>query len=258
MRHRLERLGHLLARAAHHQRDALGALEAAIEVLRRVLGHHAAVGDDDDARAGRGHLGQDVRAQDDGVLAAERLDQVARLDDLLRVEAAGRLVEDEHGRIAEQRLGQADALPAAPWTACRSDRSARCAMRAFSIARSTSRRRSLDALDLAHEVQIRAHAHVGIERHGFGQIADVGAGLERLAWRRRSPRPRRRPPEGGQIPGQHAHGGRLARAVGAEKAEDFALADVEGHVGDRHTRAVVLGQVLDANHATSPPQSGLG
>src|SRR5258708_10197412 len=110
LRYALERLRYLLARATDGQGDAFGALEATVEVLRSVLGHHAAIGDDDDARTGRGHLGQDVGAQDDRVLAAERLDQIAGLDNLLGIETAGRLVQNEHRRIAEHRLGEADAL----------------------------------------------------------------------------------------------------------------------------------------------------
>src|SRR5262249_31401636 len=86
--HRLECPGDIGLRAAHHDGDAFGALEAPIQVLGRVFSDHTAVGDDHDARAGRGDLGQDVRAQDYGVLTTERLDQIARLDDLLRVEAA--------------------------------------------------------------------------------------------------------------------------------------------------------------------------
>ena len=58
-------------------------------------------------------LGQDVRAQDDRVIAGELLDQLARLDDLLRVEAGGRLVEDQHVGVVDQRLREADALPVA-------------------------------------------------------------------------------------------------------------------------------------------------
>ena len=46
-------------------------------------------------------------------LAAEALDELARLDDLLRVEAGRRLVEDQHVRVVEDRLREADALAVA-------------------------------------------------------------------------------------------------------------------------------------------------
>ena len=48
--------------------------------------------------------------QDDRVIAAQLLDQPAGLDDLFRVESGGWLVEDQHVRVVEQRLGKADAL----------------------------------------------------------------------------------------------------------------------------------------------------
>ncbi len=41
---------------------------------------------------------------------ASSLISCARLDDLLRVEAGGRLVEDQHLGVVDERLGQADAL----------------------------------------------------------------------------------------------------------------------------------------------------
>ena len=44
---------------------------------------------------------------------ARLADQLPRLDDLLRVEAGGRLVEDQDVGIVDQRLRQADALPIA-------------------------------------------------------------------------------------------------------------------------------------------------
>ena len=88
--------------------------------------------DDDDALAGLRHLGEDVRAEDDRVVAGQLLDELARLDDLLRVEAGGRFVEDEHVGIVDQGLGQADALPVALRSFAQR-RSAMSAMRVRSI-----------------------------------------------------------------------------------------------------------------------------
>ena len=58
--------------------------------------------DHDDPRADRLHLGQDVGGKDDGVLLPQLLDQPADLDDLLGVEADGRLVQDHDRRRAQQ------------------------------------------------------------------------------------------------------------------------------------------------------------
>ena len=43
----------------------------------------------------------------------EALDQLAGLDDLLGVEAGGRLVEDQHVGVVQDGLGEADALAVA-------------------------------------------------------------------------------------------------------------------------------------------------
>jgi hypothetical protein len=66
--------------------------------------------DDDDALAGMLHFAEDVGAEDDGVLAGERFQQLADFDDLLGVEAAGGLVEDQHVGVVDDGLRQADAL----------------------------------------------------------------------------------------------------------------------------------------------------
>src|SRR5579864_3484095 len=105
----------------------------------------------------------------------------------------------------------------------------------------------LGAFDLAHEVEVGTHAHIGIERHRFRQIADVGARLEGLrrhietcyfgATSRRW-----------QVPGEDAHGRGLTRAIWTEKAQDFTLFYVERHVGHGDARSVVFGQVFNAYH----------
>ena len=50
-------------------------------------------------------------AEHDRVRAGELLDELARLDDLLGVEARGRLVENQNLRIVKNRLRKPDALP---------------------------------------------------------------------------------------------------------------------------------------------------
>ena len=78
-------------------------------------------------------LREDVRAQDDRVIAGEFLDELARFDDLLRVEAGGRLVEDQDVGVVDERLRQADALPVALRELARRGGSAMSAMRVRSI-----------------------------------------------------------------------------------------------------------------------------
>src|SRR5205823_10121315 len=73
-------------------------------------GGDRALRDDERLLADGGHVGKDVGGEHDGVLAGERFDELAYLDDLGGIETDGGLVEDEHLGIAEQRLGEADAL----------------------------------------------------------------------------------------------------------------------------------------------------
>ena len=70
---------------------------------------------DDHALTDRLDLGKDVRRQDHRARLAfararQIADQRADLADLDRVEADGRLVEDQHRRIVHDRLGESDAL----------------------------------------------------------------------------------------------------------------------------------------------------
>jgi hypothetical protein len=147
------------------------------EVLRGVLRDHAPLVDDHDAPAGHRDLREDVRGEHDRVLAAEALDQLARLDDLLGIEARGRLVEDEDVRVVEDGLGEAHALAislgeAGPMRVWRTS-----AMRVFSITSAILALRSLpgDALDLGAEVEERAHVHVRVEGRRLRGVARRGA-----------------------------------------------------------------------------------
>jgi hypothetical protein len=69
--------------------------------------------DDDDALAGLLDFGEDVGAENDGVVAGEMLQQFADLDDLLGVETGSGFVEDEDIGIVDDGLGQSDALAVA-------------------------------------------------------------------------------------------------------------------------------------------------
>src|SRR5713101_8168448 len=80
------------------------------EVGRRVDGHDLALVDDPDALAGLRDLREDVGAENDRVIARELLDELTRFDDLLRIEARRRLVQNQHVRVVNERLGETDAL----------------------------------------------------------------------------------------------------------------------------------------------------
>src|SRR5262249_40592428 len=64
-----------------------------------------------DRRAYVGELGENVRRQEDRLFGiAKAQEQIAHLDSGAWVEIAGGLVEDEHGRVVEDGLGELQAL----------------------------------------------------------------------------------------------------------------------------------------------------
>ena len=74
-------------------------------------GRQPAAVENQDLVDGLGNLGQHVAGEQDGApLAGEPAQQVAQPADAGRVQAVGRLVEDEDGRVAEQRTGERQAL----------------------------------------------------------------------------------------------------------------------------------------------------
>src|SRR3954469_8086169 len=60
--------------------------------------------------AGHFHFGENVRGEQDGVLFAEILDELADGADLVWVQANGGLVQDNQFRFVDKRVRQANAL----------------------------------------------------------------------------------------------------------------------------------------------------
>ena len=98
---------------SHPEDDLVGLLHGVLQAGRRVDGEEPAVVDDGHAAADQRRLGEDVRAEQDGVVGPEGADHLARLLDLARIEAGSGLVEEQHLRRSEERLGQAETLPIA-------------------------------------------------------------------------------------------------------------------------------------------------
>ena len=105
---------------------------------------------------------------------------------------------------------------------------------------------ALDALELGPVGEVLADAHLGVERHALGQVADALADLHRLV-HHVEPGDPGVAAGGGQPGGEDAHAGGLAGPVGAEEADEFAGLDLEGDVVHGQDGAVVLGQVLDVD-----------
>ena len=108
--HAADGLQNFAFRAVNARNDAVLCGKVVRQRIRCAVRHKTAVVHDDHALAHSLHFGQDVGGQNNRVVSAEALDEVADLDDLLRVEANGGLVQNEDRRVAEQSLRNADTL----------------------------------------------------------------------------------------------------------------------------------------------------
>ena len=149
-----------------------------LEFLRRAVGDDLAAVDDDGARAGGLDFLQDVGGENDRLLLAHPLDQLADLVFLVRVQAVGGFVQDQHLRIVNDGLGETGAVPVALGE--RVD-----ALVQHRFEESTSRPRAAppcflasprETAQLGGKVQEAVHRHVGVGGRVFGQIADQALG----------------------------------------------------------------------------------
>ena len=226
---------------------------AAFEILDRIDSADLALVDDDDALTDRSHLREDMRREDDRMLAGEILDQIADLHDLRRVKADRRLIENEEFRIAEQRLRKAATLPVALGKIADDA--------ALHIGDAQTLHCVLDLLfplgrryffQSGGKGQVVTHAHFRIDRRDLRQIADPLFDLHRIlcdvvaVYEHRSG-------VGGEASRDHVHRRGFARAVRPEKSEDLMIADREGDILHGGMQTVVFGQILDFNHINVSP-----
>ena len=206
--------------------------------------------DHDRARAHRVHLFEDVRGDDDGLLLGHALDHLAHDKLLVGVEAVRRLVHDQHLRIVEDSLREARTLAIA------------LGERVDRLLRDGGQLRLLDsrlnlllhlragkAANLGDEGEEVRHRHRSVGRRVFGQIPEAalranGILDDIVAADLRGAR------RGRDEPGDHAHGGGLARAIRPEESKHFALLDGKGDAFDRLEGAEALFQVIDLEHVS--------
>ena len=98
---------------AHFDQHQLGPARAALQIVHRIRSHQLALVDDDDLFTGLLDFRQDVRTQNNRVVACQAFDQITGLIDLLGIESGGRLVQDKHVGIVNNSLSQADPLTVA-------------------------------------------------------------------------------------------------------------------------------------------------
>ena len=197
------------------------------------------VADDHDPVGDGLDLGQQVRGEQHGAAAVgEAPQQPAHPAHALGIEAVGGLVEDQDLRVAEQRVGEAEALAHAERV----------------LADAPAGRRLVEADELEQLVDaLHRHAHgpggdgerlaaaaAGVLRRRVEQDPDAAAGVRQVAVA-----PAEDPGLAAVGLGQadeHPHRRALAGAVGAEEAGDGARLAAEGDIGDDGAPSELLGE----------------
>ena len=188
-------------------------------------------------------------------MRAQLAEQLAQLDPGARVQAGGRLVEEEHLGVVDEGVGQAQPL----LHAARQGLDVRVALVAQvdqlqEVADHPPTGGRRDAVAASEEVEVLPDLHVVVDpecvrheaedaTHLVGVPGDRPAGDLGVAARRQE--------EGGQ----DAQGRRLAGAVRPDQAEDLTGLDVQVDAGDGERAVVALDQALgpdDGTHSTSP------
>ena len=244
----------IAAGSGNLDRHRFGAAQPVGQVGDSVLRHKLALVDDDDAFAGMLDFREDVGAQDDGVVAGEAADELARFDDLLGVEAGGRLVENQDIGVMQDGLRQTHALPVALGELADElvlDVANGAAVAHFVDALGR-RRRWRGPSAVPTKVRYSLTSMSGIERRGFGKIADAFLHFEGLLEDIETGHVRLAR-GGGQEAGEDAHSGSLSGPVGSEKANNLAFFHLEGDVIDGDGTSVSLRQTFDFNHSESQP-----
>ena len=199
-----------------------------------------------------------MAGQHDGAaVGAELADELADLDHTGRIQAVGRLVEKDELRIAEESEGDTEALLHAERVRRELAVGALAEIDELQQPIDVGRRAALaDGLEVA---EVRAPGEVRIERRCLDHRANTA---QRRRVERGVAEDVRLAGCGVHQPEQHAHRGRLPRAVGAEEAEDAAARHFQRELVDGHDIAVALrqrGRLDDVVGAISPmpiPSSG--
>ena len=212
------------------------------DLFDRAVRQQFAVGDVGDLVAALGLVHVVGRDQHREALGGERVDLVPELAPRLRIDAGGRLVEQQQFR-ARQRAGaeRQPLLPAAGQLAGELLLAAGQAEPFDGGARCGDRLR--DAVDAADELEILAHRQVLIQAEALRHVADlaldlVGLGADVVAEAGAGAFIRR------QQAAQHADRGRLAGAVRAEEAVDRAALDLHREVAHHRAAVEFFGQAV--------------
>jgi hypothetical protein len=169
-------------------------------------------------------------------LPGQAADEQAHVAHAGRIQAGGRLVEEQQLRVAQQRGG--DAQPLAHPVRVATHLVALAAGQLHHLQRIVDPLRSVAAVVGSQHLEVLARGDVRIER---GRLDEPGHSLERAHARHRvAPEEAHRPLAGADEPQHHAQRRRLAGPVGPQIAIDVAGADGEVHTGDGGQFAIAL------------------
>ena len=219
------------------------------EIFRRVARLDPAFVDDDHPAARHLDFRQNVGRKQDRVLFAEILDQVAHLTNLIWIEPARWLVENEQIGFVHERVRQSHALPITfrkrpDYFFLHFFQSAKLLHVADALRDAAMRH----AFQRCAVIEVFGHPHVVVERDVFRHVTEMRTGLERLLknveTRDRGAAGRRRH-EAGENPHRRAFAG----AVRAQKSHDLAFADLEVQVLNGGLAGITFGQIFNFDHA---------
>ena len=221
------------------QTDGDGA--AALELAQAgdgVAEHDFAVMQNLHAVADRFNLGEDVCRQDHAVRAAEFADQCANVEDLVGIEPDGRFVENDQIGLVHNGLGDADTLLVALGQGA--DQFPRYIGEAAAL---HGTRDGLFTARARHAVQSRGQPQIfsdvqfPVQRRCFREIADPCFGRDRLIHQVNAA-DADFTGAGGEVTGEHLHGGGFAGAVGPEQAQHLPVANFQVKPADCGVLAV--------------------
>ena len=195
------------------------------------------------------------RQEDRDAALAEPVDQLVDTARGDRVQAGGRLVEEEDLRLAEERPRKGDPLAKA------------LGQRAAWIVRAVGEVDGLEGapdsiarvrhlVQLGEALEVLDDAQAEVEPRRLGHDRDAAPDLHAVLGRQRDPGHRggagRRRDERAERPDRR----RLAGAIGAEEAEDLATPDVERDIVECETGAERLREVADRQRGVWPFPAG--
>nr|WP_281273524.1 hypothetical protein [Euzebya pacifica] len=222
--------------------------EGRLQLVGGALGDQRPVVDHGDAVGQLVGLLQVLGGQQQGGSVAHELgDQLPQLDARPRVQAGGRLVQEQHTRTADEAGRQVEASPHA--TGVGLDGAGRCLGQADALQHLVGASGSFclaQAVEPADHDEVLPTGQVAVDRGVLPGQADLAAQGLRLL-HHVEPRDRRAAAGGLQQGREDADEGGLPGAVGAEQPEDGALGNLEVDTPQGVDVAEGLGDSLDAD-----------